>query len=61
MCLPAGKLVPNDKPFLAELAEGHALAATRKAFDLELRRLLVRHATRGALLRRLSEAGLWSG
>ena len=46
---------------LAELAEGYALTATSKAFDLELRRLLVRHATRGALLRRLSEAGLWSG
>jgi hypothetical protein len=45
---------------LAELAEGYALTATRKAFDLELRRLLARHATRGALLRRLSEAGLWS-
>lgn len=46
---------------LAELAEGYALTATSKAFDLELRRLLVRHASRGALLRRLSEAGLWTG
>ena len=46
---------------LAELAEGYALTTTRKAFDLELRRLLVRHANRGALLRRLSEAGLWTG
>lgn len=46
---------------LAELAEGYALTATRNAFDLELRQLLTRHARRGALLRRLSAAGLWSG
>lgn len=46
---------------LAELAEGYALTATPKAFDLELRRLLVCHAKRGAFVRRLSKAGLWSG
>ena len=46
---------------LAELAEGYALTASRKEFDRALRRLLVRHATRGALLRRLTKAGLWSG
>jgi hypothetical protein len=46
---------------LAELAEGYALTSSRKEFDRALRRLLVRHATRGALLRRLTEAGLWSG
>lgn len=46
---------------LKDLAEGYALTSSRKEFDRALRRLLVRHATRGALLRRLTEAGLWSG
>lgn len=46
---------------LADLAEGYALTSDSKAFDRALRHLLVRHATRGALLRRLTEAGLWSG
>lgn len=46
---------------LTELAEGYALTSSHKEFDRALRRLLVRHATRGALLRRLTEAGLWSG
>lgn len=45
---------------LAELAEGYALTSSRKEFDRALRRLLVRHATRGALIRRLIDAGLWS-
>jgi hypothetical protein len=44
---------------LTDLADGYALVSDRKAFDRELRRFLVRHAKRGALLRRLSEAGLW--
>lgn len=46
---------------LCDLAEGYALTSTRKEFECALRRFLVRHATRGALLRRLTEAGLWSG
>lgn len=46
---------------LAELAEGYALTSSPKEFDRALRRWLVRHATRGALMRRLTEAGLWSG
>jgi hypothetical protein len=46
---------------LTDLAEGYVLTSSRKDFDCALRRLLVRHATRGALLRRLTEAGLWSG
>jgi hypothetical protein len=46
---------------LAALTEGYALTSSRKAFDDALRRLLVRHAKRGALLRRLTEASLWSG
>ncbi|HZE91221.1 MAG TPA: hypothetical protein VE029_05865 [Rhizobacter sp.] len=45
---------------LAELAEGYALTSSRKEFDHGLRRLLVRHAKRGALIRRLIDAGLWS-
>jgi hypothetical protein len=46
---------------LTDLAEGYVLTSSHKEFDRALRRLLVRHATRGALLRRLTEAGLWSG
>ena len=46
---------------LADLAEGYALTTGQSTFDQELRRLLVPHARRGALLRRLSEAGLWTG
>ena len=46
---------------LADLAEGYALTSSRAAFERALRRLLVRHAKRGALLRRLTKAGLWSG
>jgi hypothetical protein len=45
---------------LADLAEAYALTSSRQAFDQALRRLLVRHATRGALMRRLTDAGLWS-
>lgn len=43
---------------LMDLAEGYALTSSRRAFDRALRRSLVRHATRGALMRRLTEAGL---
>lgn len=46
---------------LVDLAEGYALTSSPKEFERALRRFLVRHATRGALLRRLAEAGLWSG
>ena len=45
---------------LAELAQGYALTSGRKEFDRALRRLLVRHATRGALMLCLADAGLWS-
>ena len=44
---------------LIDLADGYALVSDGKTFDRALRRFLVRHAKRGALLRRLSEAGLW--
>lgn len=43
-----------------ELADGYALTSSAKEFQRALRRFLVRHATRGALLRRLTEAGLWA-
>jgi hypothetical protein len=46
---------------LTELAEGYAITSNPKEFDRALRRMLVRHATRAALMRRLADAGLWSG
>ena len=46
---------------LAELSEGYAPTASRETFDHAPRRFLMRHATRPALLRRMSEAGVWSG
>lgn len=46
---------------LKVLAEGYALVADPDAFDRQLRRFLVPHAKRAALLRRLAEASLWSG
>ncbi len=46
---------------LAEFADGYAFTSSAKEFDRALRRWPVRHATRGALMRRLTEAGLWSG
>jgi hypothetical protein len=45
---------------LKELAEAYALVSSREAFDDGLRRFLVPHAKRAALLRRLADAGLWS-
>ncbi len=46
---------------LAVLAEGYALVPSAEAFERDLRRFLVPYASRTALLRRLAEAGLWSG
>ncbi|WP_103035460.1 hypothetical protein [Castellaniella caeni] len=46
---------------LKVLAEGYALVVGPDAFDRQLRRFLVPHAKRAALLRRLAEAGLWLG
>ncbi|MCK0509474.1 hypothetical protein [Aromatoleum anaerobium] len=46
---------------LVDLADGYALTSSPKEFERALRRFLVRHATRSALLRRLTKAGLWSG
>lgn len=47
------------KRAIVDLADAYALASDRKAFDKALRRFMVRHAKRGALVRRLVEAGLW--
>jgi hypothetical protein len=47
------------KRAIVDLADAYALASDRKAFDQALRRFMVRHAKRGALVRRLVEAGLW--
>lgn len=46
---------------LTDLAEAYTLASTPQEFERALRRFLVPHAKRGALLRRLTAAGLWSG
>lgn len=43
---------------LSQLAEGYALVSSREAFDRALRRFLVPHARRAALLRRVTDAGL---
>ncbi|HJV81604.1 hypothetical protein [Noviherbaspirillum sp.] len=47
------------KRAIVDLADAYALASNRNAFDKALRRFMVRHAKRGALVRRLVEAGLW--
>ena len=46
---------------LVDLAEAYALVSSREAFDRKLRRFLVPHARRPALLRRLADAGLLAG
>ncbi len=43
---------------LSELADGYALTSSTEAFEIALRQLLASHAKRGALLRRLRDAGL---
>lgn len=43
---------------LIDLAEGYALTSASKEFERLLRDFAARHATRGALLRRLMDAGL---
>ena len=45
---------------LTELAQGYALTSSRGEFEHALRGFVARHAKRGALLRRLIDAGLWS-
>ena len=47
------------KRTIVDLADAYALTSDRNAFDKALRRFMARHAKRGALVRRLVEAGLW--
>jgi len=44
---------------IIDLADAYKLCSTAKEFDRALRRFLVRHIKRAALVRRLVEAGLW--
>lgn len=47
------------KRSLVDLSDAHALCATRADFDRRLATFMARHGKRGALVRRLVEAGLW--
>lgn len=47
------------KRAIVDLSDAYALVSKKKEFDQALRHFLVRHAKRGALVRRLVEAGLW--
>lgn len=44
---------------LVDLSEAYALCATRADFDRKLVQFVARHEKRGALIRRLADAGLW--
>lgn len=44
---------------IVDLAEAYALMSKNQEFERTLRLFMVRHAKRGALVRRLVEAGLW--
>lgn len=47
------------KRLLVDLSDAYALCATRADFDRKLGKFMTRHGKRGALVRRLVEAGLW--
>lgn len=47
------------KRSLVDLSDAYALCATRADFDRKLAKFMARHGKRGALVRRLVEAGLW--
>jgi len=47
------------KRSLVDLSDAYALCATRTDFDRRLGNFMARHGKRGALVRRLVEAGLW--
>jgi len=47
------------KRALVELAEAYTLCASRADFDRNLAQFMARHGKRGALVRRLVDAGLW--
>ncbi len=44
---------------LVDLSDAYALCATRADFDRKLVQFMARHGKRGALVRRLADAGLW--
>jgi len=44
---------------IADLADAYALTSNRDAFDRALLQFMIPHTKRGALVRRLIEAGLW--
>jgi hypothetical protein len=44
---------------LIDLSNAYELCATRADFDRRLGKVIARHGKRGALIRRLVEAGLW--
>lgn len=45
---------------VVDLAQGYALESRREEFEHALRGFVARYAKRGTLLRRLTDAGLWS-
>lgn len=47
------------KTAIVDLAEAYALCASREDFEQALADFMARHGKRGALVRRLVEAGLW--
>lgn len=47
------------KRSLVDLSDAYALCATRAKFDRRLAKFMARHGKRGALVRRLLDAGLW--
>lgn len=47
------------KRAIVDLADAYAFASDRDTFDKALRRFMVRHSKRAALVRRLVEEGLW--
>lgn len=47
------------KRALVDLSDAYALCATRADFDRKLVQFMARHGKRGALVRRLADAGLW--
>ncbi len=47
------------KRALVELAEAYTLCASRSEFDRKLAQFMARNGKRGALVRRLVDAGLW--
>jgi hypothetical protein len=44
---------------LVDLSEAYALCTARTAFDRKLVEFMARHGKRGALVRRLADAGIW--